>query len=155
MVIDNQQKDKILAAHFALTSPCESTADFESFVHRMRCENKYDQLKLWWDDMGALRVIRDAEHYVRNPDPEKKQSIESAKNLSVSENGCIHFKDKPIGKIYSYYRTVLPQEMQIRLAYDTLIERFIDFLQKKKCVIRLSEKPSDNSFIYSGHRFST
>ena len=139
MVIDNPKKDKILAAYFAATYPSESTKDFEAFVHRMYYEKKIDQLKLWWDDMDALRVIRDAEHYVRNQDSEKEHSIEPTNNLTVSENGCIQFKDKPIGKIYSYYRTVLPQEMQIRLAYDTLIERFIDFLQKKKCVIRLSE----------------
>ena len=137
MVMDNQQKEKILAAHFAATYPSGSTEDFEAFViHR---EDKYDQLKLWWDDMDALRVIRDVEHYVRNKDSEKKQSIDPIKGLAVDENGFIQFKGKPIGKIYNYYRTVLPQEMQIRLAYDTLIERFIEFMQNNKYAIRLSE----------------
>ena len=141
MVIDGQQKEKILAAHFAATYPNGSTEDFEAFIHRMYREKKFDQLKLWWADMDALQVIRDAEHYVKNQDSEKEQSMDPTKNLPVSENGCIQFKDKPIGKIYNYYRTVLPQEMQIKIAYDSLIERFIEFLQKKKCVIRLAENP--------------
>ena len=46
---------------------------------------------------------------------------------------------EPIGKIYSYHRTVLPQEMQIKIAYDSLIERFWGFVQQRKCTIRLSE----------------
>ncbi len=142
MVIGAQHKEKILAAHFAATYPSGSTEDFEAedfeafVIHR---ENKYDQLKLWWDDMDALRVIRAAEHYVRNHDSEKEQSIDPIKGLAADKNGFIQFKEKPIGKIYNYYRTVLPQEMQIRLAYDTLIERFIEFMQKNKYVIRLSE----------------
>ena len=137
MVIGDQHKEKILAAHFAATDPRGSTEDFEAFVHRIHSENKYDQLKLWWDDMDALRVIRAAEHYIRNQKPEKEQSTDPIKD--PDENGFIQFKEKPIGKIYNYYRTVLPQEMQIRLAYDTLIQRFIEFLQKKKYVISLSE----------------
>ncbi len=137
MSIDNLQKEKILAAHFAATYPGGSTEDFEAFViHR---KNRYDQLKLWWDDMDALRVIRAAEHYVRNPDSEKEQSIDPIKGLAADENGFIQFKEKPIGKIYNYYRTVLPQEMQIKIAYDSLIDRFWTFVQQEKCTIRLSE----------------
>ena len=139
MVIEEKQKDMILAAHFAATLPSESTEDFKAYVHRMCRENKYDQLKLWWDDMDALRVIRDAEHYIRSQNSEREQSIEPTENLPIGENGFIQFQQKPIGKIYNYYRIVLPQEMQIRLAYDTLIERFVEYLQKNKYAIRLSE----------------
>ena len=130
--MDEQQKDKILAAHFAATHPSEATADFEAFVHHICDKGEYDQLKLWWDDMDALRVIRDAEHY------DKEQSTEPIKEF-VDENEVVQFGGKPIGKIYNYYRTVLPQEMQIRLAYDTLIERFVEHLQKNKYAIRLFE----------------
>ncbi len=133
MIIDDQQRDKILAAHFAATHLSESTLDFKAFVHRMDRENKYDQLKWWWNDMDALRVIRDAEHY------DKKQSTDPIKELVVDENEVIQFGGNPIGKIFNYHRTVLPQEMQIRLAYDTLIERFVEYLQKNKFAIRLSE----------------
>ena len=139
MVIKDQQKDKILAAHFAATYPSESTADFEAFVHHIYNKREYEQLKLWWDDMDALRVIRDAEHYVRSQDSEKEQSIEPTENLTVGENGFIQFKEKPIGKIYNFYRTVLPQEMQIKIAYDSLIDRFWKFVQQEKCAILLSE----------------
>ena len=139
MVIEDQQRDKILAAHFAATHQNESTADFETFVHHIYANGEYDQLKLWWDDMDALRVIRDAEHYIRNQDSEREQSIEPTENLPIGENGFIQFKEKPIGKIYNFYRTVLPQEMQIKIAYDSLIERFMRFLQREKIAIRLSE----------------
>lgn len=136
MVMDNQQKDKILAAHFASTNLNDSA---EAFVGSMFDRNQYDQLKLWWNDMDALQVIRAAEHYVRNRNSESEQSTEPTKKLSIGENGIIQFRGEPIGKIYNYYRTVLPQETQIKIAYDTLIERFIEFLQRKKCAIRLSE----------------
>ncbi len=139
MIIDAQQRDKILAAHFAATHLSESTLDFKAFVHRMHRENKYDQLKLWWNDMDALRVIRDAEHYIRSKNSEKEQSIESTENLFVGENGFVQLKEKPIGKIYNFYRIVLPQEMQIKIAYDSLIARFWTFVQQEKCAIRLSE----------------
>ena len=137
--MDNLQKDKILAAHFAATHPSESTADFEAFVHHIYDKGEYDQLKLWWDDMDALRVIRAAEHYIRNLLPEAEQSSDLIEELDPGKNGIIQLKEKPIGKIYNYHRTVLPQEMQIRLAYDTLIERFVEYLQKNKYAIRLSE----------------
>lgn len=133
MIIDDQQRDKVLAAHFAATYPSESIADFEAFVHHIYNKGEYDQLKLWWDDMDALRVSRDAEHY------DKEQSTDLIKELAVDENEVVQFGGKPIGKIYNYHRTVLPQEMQIRLAYDTLIERFVEYLQKNKYAIRLSE----------------
>ncbi len=139
MIVDNLQKEKILAAHFAATYPSESTEDFEAFVHHIYDKREYDQLKRWWDDMDALRVIRDAEHYIRNLPPETERSLDPIEELNAGKNWIVQFEEGPIGKIYNFYRTVLPQEMQIRLAYDTLIERFIEFLQKKKCVIRLSE----------------
>ena len=138
MVIDNRQKDKILAAHFASINLNDSAAVFDAFVHRMHSEGKFDQLKHWWNDMEALRVIRAAEHHIRNPTSETKQSSDPIEKLS-GENGRVQFMKEPIGEIYSYYRTVLPQEMQIKIAYDSLIERFIGFLQREKCAIRLSE----------------
>ena len=138
MVIDNRQKDKILASHFASTNLSE-TAIFEAFAHRMHREGEYDQLKHWWNDMDALRVIRAAEYYIRSLTSETEPSPDPIERLAVGENGRIQFMGEPIGEIYSYYRTVLPQEMQIRLAYDTLIERFMEFLQREKYAIRLSE----------------
>ena len=139
MVINNRQKDKMLAAHFASKNLSDSAADFEAFVHRMYHEGEYEQLKHWWDDMDALRVIRAAEHHIRSRTSEREPSSDPIERPCVDENGLIQFRGEPIGRIYNYYRTVLPQEIQIRLAYDTLIERFMEFLQQKECAIRLSE----------------
>ena len=139
MVVDNRRKDKILAAHFAATNLSDTAAVFEAFVYRMHREGEYDQLKHWWNDMEALRVIRAAEHHIRSLVSETESSPEPIERPTVGEDGRIQFMEKPIGEIYSYYRTVLPQEMQIKIAYDSLIERFIGFLQREKCAIRLSE----------------
>ncbi|RKU25653.1 hypothetical protein C6499_14620 [Candidatus Poribacteria bacterium] len=139
MIIDNRQKDKILAAYFAATNLSDAAAVFEAFVHRMHREGKYDRLKHWWDDMNALRTIRAAEHHIRSLPPETEPSSDPIEKLGVGKNGRVQFMEEPIGAIYSYYRTVLPQETQIKIAYDSLIERFMGFLQRKKYAIRLSE----------------
>lgn len=139
MVIDNRQKDKILAAHFAATNLVDSAKVFEAFVRQMHRDGKSNQLKHWWDDMDALRVIRAAEHHIRNLTFGTEPSPDSIERPSVVENGRIQFMGESIGEIYSYYRTALPQEIQIKIAYDSLIERFIRFLQRGKCAIRLSE----------------
>ncbi|MYA55835.1 hypothetical protein F4X88_06040 [Candidatus Poribacteria bacterium] len=130
---------KILASHFAATNLSDSARVFETFVHRMHRERKYDRLKQWWNDMDALRVIRTAEHHIQRLVSEAKLPPDPVQKLSISENGRIQFMGKPIGEIYSYYRTVLPQEMQIKIAYDSLVQRFWKFLQREKCAICLSE----------------
>lgn len=138
MIIYNLQSAKILAAHFAVVNPDESIEDFEAFVHWMSQGGKYEQLKQWWDNMDALRVLRHAEQKRRNPSQSPGAFSNPTDQLSPCEDTII-FKGEPIGKIHSYYRTVLPQEVQIRIAYDSLIERFMAFLQREKCAIRLSE----------------
>lgn len=129
---------RILAAHFAAVMKTSQLPDkLEAFVHANRSD--YQSLKQWWDDMDALRLIRYAEHKWRNEPPKTELSQDPVGTLSVDENGIILLANERIGKVYDYYRIVLPQEMQIRLAYDTLIERFVEFLQRKMCAIRLSE----------------
>ena len=133
-----QYRTKILAAHFATMVETHRESDkLEAFV----CHNKdeYQLLKQWWDDMDALRVLRAAEHHIRNLTPKVESSSNPIEKVAVVEDGIVKFMGEPIGKIYSYYRTVLPQEMQIKIAYDSLIERFMGFLQREKWAIRLSE----------------
>jgi hypothetical protein len=125
---------KILAAHFAAMKTSEFSDEFEAFVHSHRKE--YQLLERWWNDMEALRTIRHAAHLLRNGTQETEDPISK---LSVQADQVIRFADKAIGKVYNYCRTVLPQEIQIRLAYDTLIERFMEFLQRERRAIRLSE----------------
>ena len=129
---------KILAAHFAaIMKTPEPPDELEVFVHLHR--GRYEFLKRWWDDMDALRVIRYTEHQLRSGSQATEPYPDPISKLSVNTDRAVLFAGKEIGTVYSYYRTVLPQEIQIRLAYDTLIERFMVFLQREKCAIRLFE----------------
>ena len=129
---------KILAAHFAaMIKTSESPSKFRDFVASHH--DKYQALKQWWDDMDALRVIRYAERQLRNGSEETERPPNPIDKLSDGEDGVVLFADEEIGKVYNYYRIVLPQEIQILLAYNTLIERFMGFLQREKCAVRLSE----------------
>ena len=138
MINIEKHKSKILAAHIASTMETSSPSEeLEVFIRSHRAESL--PLKQWWDDMDALRVIRYAEHQWRIHPPETDPNPNSIGKTSMGIDEVVLFAGKEIGKVYNYYRTVLPQEIQIRLAYDTLIERFIEFLQRKKFAIRLSE----------------
>ena len=140
MINITQYGTKILASHFAaMMKARRRTDELEAFVYHRKDPSEYQILKQCWDDMEALQVIRAAEHYRRNPTSETEPSSDPIEKLSVGENGLIQFMEEPIGEIYSYYRTVLPQEMQIKIAYDSLIDRFWKFVQQEKCAIRLSE----------------
>lgn len=138
MINIEEHKSKILAAHIASTMEISSPPEeLEVFIRAHRAESQ--PLKQWWDDMDALRVIRYAEHQWRIHSPETDPNPNSIGKPFMGIDEVVLFAGKEIGKVYNYYRIVLPQEIQIRLAYDTLIERFIEFLQRKKCAIRLSE----------------
>ena len=136
--MDTQQREKVLAAHFAATNQDQPTRDFEAFVHWMQQGDKSKYLKQWWDEMEALRVLRYAEQVIKYKPAVDKHLSNPLSWLSQQEDTII-FRDEPIGKTYSYYRTVLPQEIQIRVAYDVQIEQFIAYLHQEKCAIRLSE----------------
>lgn len=131
-----QQREKILAAHFAATKQDQLTADFEAFVQGMWLAKKYEQLKQWWDEMDALHVLRRANHLIQCSQKQTDSEISTLLNV---EGDAVTFKTQSIGKIYDYQRIVLPQEIQIKIAYDSLIERFLRFLQQEKCAIRLAE----------------
>ena len=138
MISIKKHESKILAAHFAAVMKTSQPPDeFRDFLVSQR--EKYQALKQWWDDMDALRVIRYAERHLRNEAEKTELSQDPIGKLSIDENGVVLFEERKIGNVYSYYRTVLPQEIQIQLAYDTLIEQFMVFLQQEKCAIRLSE----------------
>ena len=140
MVNIAQQGAKILTSYFAAMMKKRHRVDeLAAFVHHQDNQDNYELIKQWWDDMDALRVIRYAEHQLRNGSQDTELLQDPIGKLSVGENGVVLFADAEIGKLYSYYRIVLPQEIQIRLAYDTLIERFMGFLQREKSAICLSE----------------
>ncbi len=138
MVNIKEHGSKILAAHFASTMETSSPPEaLDAFIRSYRAESQH--LKQWWDDMDALRVIRYAEHQWRIHPAETDPNPNSIGKPSMDIDKIVFLAGKEIGKVYNYYRTVLPQEIQIRLAYDTLIERFMKFLQREKRAIRLSE----------------
>lgn len=138
MINIKEHESKILAAYFAAAMKASSPpAGFEAFIHSHLAEGQL--LKQWWDDMNALRVIRYAERQWRIHQSETDSHPNLIGKLSVGIDEVVRCAEKEVGKVYNYYRTVLPQELQIRLAYDTLIERFMEFLQREKCAIRLSE----------------
>ena len=134
--MDIQQREKILAAHFAATKQNKLMVEFEAFVYWMRQRGKFEQVKQWWDEMDALGALRRANHLIQHPQEEINREI--TESLKV-EGQTITFKTQSIGKIYDYQRIVLPQEMQIRIAYDSLTERFLKSLQQEKYAIRLFE----------------
>ena len=133
-----QHGTKILASHFAAVMETrQKSNELGGFVRHNK--DKYQLLRQWWDSMDALRVIRYADRETRSPIDTAEAFSNPIDHLFQHADGTILFAGNPIGKVYNYYRTVLPQEVQIRLAYDTLIERFLEFLQHKKYAIRLSE----------------
>ena len=134
--MDIQQREKILAAHLAVTKQDHLTADFEAFVHWMRQRGRLEQLKQWWEEMDALHVLRRVNHLIQYY---QEQIDHEVVELPKVEGQTVIFKTQSIGKIHNYQRIILPQEMQIRIAYDSLIERFLKFLQQDKCAIRLFE----------------
>ena len=134
--MDLHHREKMLAAHYATTNQDELTAHFEAFVGWMHNKGKSEQLKHWWNEMDALHVLRRANHLIQHIDQKNNHEIPE---LPRVEGKAVTFKTQPIGKIYEYQRIVLPQEIQIKIAYDSLIERFLRFLQQKTCAIRLAE----------------
>ncbi len=131
-----QQREKILAAHFAAKKQDELTEDFEAFVHWMQQKGKSEQLKQWWDEMDTLRVLRRANHLIQYSQEQTDRGVSALPNV---EGDAVTFRTQSIGKIYDYQRIVLPQEMQIKIAYESLIERFLKFLQQERYAVRLSE----------------
>lgn len=51
----------------------------------------------------------------------------------------VSYQDQEIGKMQLLYKSPLPGELQARLAYESTIERFLEFLQKKYQIIGLHE----------------
>ncbi len=134
--MDLQHKERILAAYFAATEQHELTVAFGTFVGWMQKTGQFKQLKQWWDDMDALHVLRRANQSTQHSQEQRgREIVESLK----FEGQTVVFKAQSIGRIYDYQRVVLPQERQIKIAYDCLIERFLQFLQKEKYAIRLAE----------------
>ena len=135
--MDIQQREKILAAHLAVTNQDPPTADFEAFLYWMQQKGKSGTTQtvvgLKW---RLCKCVRCANHLIQHPHDQIDHEI---LEMPKVEGQTVTFKTQSIGKIYDYQRIVLPQEVQIRIAYDSLIERFLTFLQQQKHAVRLFE----------------
>ena len=102
----------------------------------MQRKGKFKQLKQWWMKWIPCEYFAVRTTLIQHPKEEIDHDITE---LLKVEGQTITFKTQSIGRIYDYQRIVLPQEMQIKIAYESLIERFSIFLQQENCAIRLSE----------------
>lgn len=123
-------KDKhivsICASHYASTS---DTVGFSDFANWARHENLTGELKVILNRLGALRLLRQLNR-VPNTAPQAP---------AISLDGeTVLLDDQPIGKVVTWYRTVLPQEAQARIAYESLLDRFMAYIAEKEKVIELA-----------------
>jgi hypothetical protein len=128
-LMGRQQALKVLAAHFARSGG----EGFDEFARALRGEER-NELKRLLMALDALPLVRRAVHAW-------KQGGETVDMLSdVAQDGdIVTWHGQPIGNLLTWYRTVLPQEMQARIAYDSLIDRFLAHIQRRHKVVVLGE----------------
>lgn len=84
--------------------------------------------------LGDPRIIRELK---------QKQQKKPSNNQQVPEVQCkgsqIFYQGRAIGKLQILYKSPLPGELQARLAIESAIERFLDYLQKVHHIVVLEE----------------
>ncbi|MEO0132919.1 MAG: hypothetical protein ABIK73_08335 [candidate division WOR-3 bacterium] len=84
--------------------------------------------------LGDPRIIRELK---------QKQQKKPSNNQQVPEVQCkgsqIFYQGRAIGKLQILYKSPLPGELQARLATESAIERFLDYLQKVHHIVVLEE----------------
>ncbi|MCQ3938587.1 MAG: hypothetical protein DPW18_16295 [Chloroflexi bacterium] len=119
----------ICASHYASTS---DIAGFSSFANWAKHENLTGELKVILGKLGALRLLRQLNHV--SDDAPQTPAISLIDKTVLLNN-------QPIGKVVTWYRTVMPQEAQARIAYESLLDRFLDYLATKKGISVLELNP--------------
>lgn len=89
--------------------------------------NPYDTARPYWP--AVRRGLK------RCP-PERKAG---SGEVPVSEGGRVLWRGRPIGTLVELYRDALPQEQQARIAYDTFLTRFFDYLYVEHYCVALSD----------------
>lgn len=125
-MLTDQHKLAICAAHFASG---EAVSDFDAFSVWAKHEGLSTELKHLLTAHNALPWVRRVSRGV-NAAP-----IPPALTL---EGDTVVLDGMPIGRLLTWYRTALPQEMQARIAYDSLIDRFLAHLAATRKVVALS-----------------
>jgi len=62
--------------------------------------------------------------------------------LNFNDNNVVSFENQEIGKIKTFYKKPLPGELQARLAIESAIDRFLEYLQKIHHIVVLDESES-------------
>lgn len=83
--------------------------------------------------VGVPKLIREL-RLGRKPDVD-----ESWLTIEQSGQGQILYQGQPIGRIQILYKSPLPGELQARLAIESAIDRFLEYLQKVHRIVALDE----------------
>lgn len=124
-MLTNNQIAVICASHFASTS--EDVTGFSGFAAWTKQQNLVRELKATLHSLNALRLLRQL----------NRDSSNTAEPEITQDGENVLLAGKPIGKLVTWYRTTLPQEAQARIAYESLLDRFMAFLAERKKIIAL------------------
>jgi len=125
MLMKKKQILAICASHYASTN---NVTGFSDFANWAKHENLASELKVILNKLGALRLLRQLNRISSN----------AAQMPVISLNDeVVTLDDLPIGKVMTWYRTALPQEAQARIAYESLLDRFLTYLAEKEKVVAI------------------
>lgn len=122
-----QQQLAICAAYCASNDDADC---FDSVARSVPLEQHAEFVRLL-NTLDALRLVRRARQVWQ------EGGTASAPVVSV-EGDTVTLDGAPIGHLLTWYRTALPQETQARIAYDSLIDRFLAHLAATHKIIALS-----------------
>ncbi|MEW6365985.1 MAG: hypothetical protein AB1714_15250 [Acidobacteriota bacterium] len=126
-VLTDHQKLAICAAYFAAGHP---DGDFDSLVGWARSAHLVAELRHLLASLDALPLIRRMN---------RAAPTDTASQTVTVRDDRISLGGQEIGNLVRWYRSVLPQEMQTRIAYDTLIHRFLGYLATTRKIVALSQ----------------
>lgn len=123
-MLKNSQVITICASHFTSIS---DMAGFSSFATWAKQQNLTKKLKTDLYSLNALKLLRQL----------NRDAVDMIQPEVVQDGETVLLAGKPIGKLVIWYRTALPQEAQARIAYESLLDRFLGFLAYKYKIIAL------------------
>lgn len=109
--------------------------------------NKKEELnRLWWTVSESTKIKLEEfikatgkSEYLRIVRIRKSDNSKIPLNLNLKDNTEVYWKCFRIGNIKTFFKSSLPGETQSRLAYISLIDRFLQFLVRKSLAVLLEE----------------
>jgi len=117
-----------LAGYFA-RNPSEQ---FEELVQSLGTDER-DGLRSTLKATNALQLLRRAAQAWS----EGKTGADVLRDVQTLGDGSVLWRGDRIGLCTIWYRTAYPQEAQARMAYDSLLDRFLEFVAAKRCIVTL------------------